>query len=278
MTSFVQDAGVTVARACELLGVARSTYYYEARPREPRPVDPEVRAAVLEVCRERISFGYRRVAAMVSRLLKRAVNAKQVLRIMRLEKLTLKARIPPARIRNPIQPGRQITSAPDLAYSMDSKHILIGGRSYWLQSVIECCTSEWLGYVLEPHQTRSEAIDLIERVVLDRFPQTGRVPDVELRVDNGSAYISDDFEKAAKILGFRLAYSQPRTPEDNGVVESFHAGLDRDYLDFVAFDTVDEAHATIARVFEDYNTVKPKKRLGWLTPAEFARKAQTRTD
>lgn len=278
MSELVDKRGVSVQRACELLGVARSSYYYEPTSREARPLDPEVRAAVLDVCRDRISFGYRRVTAMVCRVLKRAINAKQVLRIMRHEKLILDPRLPPARVRLPLHPGRQITSAPDLAYSMDGKYVRVGSKWYYLQSIIECCTSEWLGYVLEPRMTNKEAITLLEKVVLDRFPKTGKAPGIELRVDNGSAYTSDDFRDAAELLGFKLAFIQPRTPEDNGVVESFHAGLDRDYLDIVSFDTIDEARLVIAAAFVDYNTIKPKKRLGWLTPAEFRRKNQTRTD
>lgn len=278
MSELVGKRSVSVGRACELLGVARSSYYYEPTSREPRPIDPEVRAAVLDVCRERISFGYRRVTAMVRRSLKRAINAKQVLRIMRYEKLVLDPRLPPARVRLPLHPGRQITSAPDLAYSMDGKYIKVGAKWYYLQSIIECCTSEWLGYVLEPRMTNKEAIAVLEKVVLERFPATGKAPGIELRVDNGSAYTSDDFREAAEVLGFKLAFIQPRTPEDNGVVESFHAGLDRDYLDIVGFDTIEDARVVIAKAFVDYNTIKPKKRLGWLTPDEYRRKTETRTD
>lgn len=55
-------------------------------------------------------------------------------------------------------------------------------------------------------------------------------------------------------------------------------GLDRDYPDIVAFDTIQDARDVIAQAFVDYNTVKPKKRLGWLTPDEYRRKSQTRAD
>jgi len=69
---------IPIQRACKLVGIPRSTYYYEPKEREPWPVDPEVREAVLDVCRERPSFGYRRVTAMVRRDLGKPVNHKKV--------------------------------------------------------------------------------------------------------------------------------------------------------------------------------------------------------
>ncbi len=63
--------------------------------------------------------------------------------------------------------------------------------------------------------------------------------------------------------------TQKQTPEDNGVVESFHAGLERDYLRTLVFDSFAEAEAYLAWAREDYNTIKPKQRLRWMTPSEY---------
>lgn len=52
-------------------------------------------------------------------------------------------------------------------------------------------------------------------------------------------------------------------------MESLHAGLDRDYFRHVVFDTTAEPREYIAWAFEDYNTIKPQKRLDWMTPNEY---------
>lgn len=91
-----------------------------------------------------------------------------------------------------------------------------------------------------------------------------KAPGTELRVDNGSAYASDDFKEAARLLGFNLVFIQPKTPEDNGVVESFHAGLDRDYLSLVAFDRLDDARQKSFRTC-------PKKRSAYQVEETRAR-------
>jgi len=51
--------------------------------------------------------------------------------------------------------------------------------------------------------------------------------------------------------------------------EATTAGLDRDYLNALVFDTFAEAEAFLVRAFEDNNAVKPMRRLRWRTPREY---------
>ncbi len=271
MTLAVERRGTSVTRACHLVGIPRSTYYYESTPRAEKPVDPVLRGLVLEIAQERPSFGYRRMAAMVRRALQRAVNTKAVRRIMKKENLTLEPCVQPPRARIPKHPGKQLMEAPDLAYQLDLKYVWCGSQDGWgyLQNVVECCTSEWLGHTFGPSCGAAEANALLDRIVMGRFPTTRNAPGTRLRVDNGPAYKSRAFIQHATQLGFVVEHIQKKTPEDNGVVESFHAGLDRDYLNLVGLDAYDLAGSFISEAFVDYNTVKPKQRLGWKTPKEY---------
>ena len=265
----VVGKGMAADRACALAGVPRSTHYYAPRPRAPRPFDPGVRAAVLETAEERPSFGYRRITAMVRRRLRHPVNEKRVRRILKAEDLQLPpCVVPRQRVRK--HPGRQITDRPDAAWQLDMKYVWCG-RDGWayLQNVVDTCTAEWLGYVFDKRCGSREANALLDRVVQERFPEACRAPGTRLRVDNGPAYRADAFLDHARALGLDLEHIQVRTPEDNGVIESFHAGLDRDYLGALVFDTFAEAEAFLAWAFEDYNGVKPMRRLRWRTPREY---------
>ena len=94
-------------------------------------------------------------------------------------------------------------------------------------------------------------------------------------MDNGPAYRSDAFLEHARLLGLRAEHIQEETPEDNGVVESFHAGLARDYLNALVFDSFPEAEAYLAWAFEDYNGVKPMQRLRWRTRREYYEEVTT---
>lgn len=270
MTFLQAKRGIPVTRGCRLSGIPRSSYYYHPRERQPRPTDPIVHRAVVETCLDRPSFGYRRVTAMVRRRLAKPINTKQVRRIMKLENLALEPCVQPTRARIPKQRGQQITSRPDEAYQMDLKYIWCGQDGWaYLQSVVDCCTSEWLSYAFSKRCGATQAIACLDQVVQDRFPDTCLVPATKLRVDNGPAYRSDRFTDHARETGFDVEHIQVKTPEDNGVIESLHAGLDRDYFRHAAFDSFEEARAYIQWAFDDYNQVKPQQRLDWKTPSEY---------
>ena len=279
MSFAVEKHGTSVQRACHLVGLPRSTYYYQPQPRKERPADPMLRDVVVKIAEERPSFGYRRTAAMVRRALKRPVNDKAVRRIMKKEHLTLQPCVQPPRVRVRKHPGKQLTEAPDLAYQMDMKYVWCE-RDGWayLQNVVECCTSEWLGYVFSKRCGAREATQLLDRVVQERFPAACKAPGTKLRIDNGPAYRADAFLGHATALGFDVEHIQVRTPEDNGVVESLHAGLARDYLNCLVFDSFEEAEKFLAWAFMDYNTVKPKQRLGWRTPKEYYEEVRARAN
>ena len=253
-----------------MTGIPRRSTYYEPVPRAPAPVDASTRELVHDVAKERPSFGYRRVTAMVRRRSGRAVNSKRVRRIMKLDKLALKPGAQPPRKRLPKHPGKILTTTPDTAWQMDGKYVWCG-RDRWLvlQNVVDTCTGEWIGYWFDKRYRKQEVVQLVEQVALARWPQTGRAPGTKLRMDNLRAYSSDLVVETAEALGFQVEFIQNHLPEDNGMVESFHASLDRDYLNLVEFESRQEAEAHLAWAWKDYNEVKPKERLDWKTPREF---------
>lgn len=271
MRWLVDHCKLSRVRACWLTGVPRRSSYYEPVVRVPPPPDPAIRAAVHQVATDRPSFGYRRVTAMVRRTTGLAVNTKRVRRIMHLDHLVLDSGAQPPRKRIPKRPGRILTEAPDTAWQLDGKFVWCGGRDRWviLQNIVETCTGEWVAYGFDKRYRTVEAIDVVEKATLARWPETGRAPGTRLRVDNLSTYTSDRFVDAAKARGFRVEFIRVHTPEENGMVESFHASLDRDYLNLVEFASKEEAATYLAWAFEDYNAVKPKERLHWKTPREF---------
>ena len=84
------------ARVCRVLSVSRSNQYEnrKARPsRYMRKDDPVVLKSILEVTKNRGTYGYPRVSALIIRERRRSElapwNKKRVLRPMQINKLTL---------------------------------------------------------------------------------------------------------------------------------------------------------------------------------------------
>ena len=263
-------AGISVVKACEYAGLPRRSWYYEPRPPAPRPVDPVVREMVHEIAEERPSFGYRRLTAMVGREFGVDVNEKKVLRIARLDGLTLPANKPDPRRRRVLRKGAQLAPVPNMWWSGDITYIWCGVDGWaYLYNIVDCCTMEWIAYVFSPLCRAEEARELLGKAILNRFPETGQADGVILWMDNGSQFGARIFVEAAKRLRVEVRRSAYDTPEDNGVVESFHSSFKRDYIWTQEFRSFQEAEARIAWAFPDYNTVKPQERLGWKAPREY---------
>ena len=58
------EQNVSLTQACQAVGLAKSTWYYQPRPRQPRPLNPELVAAIERIWTEgRGVYGYRKVHA-----------------------------------------------------------------------------------------------------------------------------------------------------------------------------------------------------------------------
>jgi len=79
--------GLSQRRACELVGLDRSTLRYRCR----RPEDTALRERLRELAAERRRFGYRRLGWMLAREGQR-LNHKKLYRIYREEKLMVRRR------------------------------------------------------------------------------------------------------------------------------------------------------------------------------------------
>ena len=85
-----------VAVVCEALGVERAAAYREPTARGPRYAradDRVVAAQVRAVIRDRATYGYRRVTALVNRACGTQYNPKRIRRVMALNGWTLPVRV-----------------------------------------------------------------------------------------------------------------------------------------------------------------------------------------
>lgn len=207
---------------------------------------------------------------MVRRKLQMPINEKAIRRIMRQENLLLKQPKRPPRQRIPKKPGILTVGKPDEVWHMDAMYVLTLKDGHVLaHNIVDACTSEWVGFLFDKRYRKEECIRLLEQTVLERWPHTGKAPGTRLRLDNHFSQTNDDFVEAAKLLGFQPEWIHKHQPEMNGVVESFHSILRKDYINLVDLETEQQAREFLRGVRLDYNHVKPKQRLGWRTPHEF---------
>ena len=224
---------------------------------------------IQKISMQRPTYGTRRMAAMLTRILGIPVNRKRVQRIFRKmgyitpaksKKEILRSKIPNVKADRP----NQVWEA-DLTYV----HCGIDGWGY-LFNVFDVFTREWVGYCFDLSAVKENAIIAIENALVthkDIVPEN-----LVIRTDNGSQYTSKAFRKSLAVLGLKLEHIYYNTPEQNGHIESFHKTLKKEYIWSNDFQNYQEAESAIRDAFTDYNQNRIHSSLRYLTPHEFISK------
>ena len=105
--------------------------------------------------------------------------------------------------------------------------------------------------------------------VLELLKVTRGLPK-RIRTDNGKEFRSKALQAWAKENNVELIYIQPGKPNQNAIIESFNGRLREECLNLHQFLSLQEAQQTIHAWAQMFNTERPKKRLGGLTPSEYA--------
>ena len=111
--------------------------------------------------------------------------------------------------------------------------------------------------------------------VLDRLALTRGLPRI-IRTDNGKEFCGKAMATWAHECGIELRQIEPGKPNQNAYVESFNGRLRDECLNEHWFNGLLQARATIETWRREYNEERPKKALGGLTPAGYARQLATR--
>ena len=130
--------GLSQRRACELVGVDRSTLRYRCR----RPEDRALRERLRELAAERRRFGYRRLGWMLARE-GHTINHKKLYRIYREERLMVRRRRGRKRAlgtRAPMTLPTRINQRWSLDFVSDT---LSDGRRFRILCIVDDCRRRW---------------------------------------------------------------------------------------------------------------------------------------
>jgi putative transposase len=112
--------------------------------------------------------------------------------------------------------------------------------------------------------------------VLDQLAATRGLPQV-LRTDNGPEFCGRAMLTWAHNRRLTLRLIEPGKPNQNAYIESFNGRFRDECLNEHWFTSLAHARAVIEDWRREYNEERPKKSLGGLTPAAYARKLMTET-
>ena len=251
------------ARACGLLQLAVSSYYYQ--PHGRRDEQP-VRSALRRHAAVRRRWGYRRLLVLLRRE-GVADNHKRVYRLYRAEGLQVRQR---RRRKQKLGRGTERPVAPmrpNERWSLDFVHDrLANGRSLRLLTVHDDYTRECLWIEADTSLSGPRVTRVLDYVAALR----GRP--ASLITDNGPEFAGLALERWAHDRQVQHRFITPGKPSQNGYIESFNGKLRDECLNENEFINLQHARELIEIFRDDYNQLRPHSSLDDLTPAEFAAK------
>ena len=272
-----------VAWLCEALDVSRSGFHAwltrapSQRSRQDEEIGAKVRASFINSSR---TYGARRIWHDV---LAEGIDCglHQIERLMRAQ--ALRAR--PRRRRLPKDEGvrpvpavapnvldRQfMAERPNSKWIADFTYIWTAEGWLYVAAVVDLFSRRVVGWSMKAEMTAQLVTDALVMAIWRR----GK-PDALLHhSDQGSQYTSEQFQRLMADNGVICSMSRSGNVWDNAAMESFFSSLKTERTASKAYRSRDQARADVFDYIERfYNMVRRHSTLGYLSPAEFEKKAQ----
>ncbi|EQS43011.1 transposase insD for insertion element IS2A/D/F/H/I/K [Escherichia coli HVH 150 (4-3258106)] len=238
--------------------------------------DTDVLLRIHHVIGELPTYGYRRVWALLRRQAELdgmpAINAKRVYRIMRQNALLLerKPAVPPSKRAHT---GRVAVKESNQRWCSDGFEFCCdNGERLRVTFALDCSDREALHWAVTTGGFNSETVqDVMLGAVERRFGNDLPSSPVEWLTDNGSCYRANETRPFARMLGLEPKNTAVRSPESNGIAESFVKTIKRDYISIMPKPDGLTAAKNLAEAFEHYNEWHPHSALGYRSPREYLR-------
>jgi transposase InsO family protein len=262
----VKKRRVSERRACRVVGQHRSTQRYE---RVPAEYELRLVARMNELAAAHPRYGYRRIWSLL-RAEGWRVNRKRIMRLWRLEG----HRVPPRRSQT--SGKKALGTAEKAIWSLPAQrpnHVwsydFMGTRTrdgapVRILNVVDEYTRVALGSRVARSIGARDVIAELEQL----FERHGR-PQV-LRSDNGREFVADSLQAWLAEQGVQTAFIEKGSPQQNAFVERFNGTMRDELLNGEEFDNLLEARVVISNWLVEYNTLRPHRGLGLLTPAAYA--------
>ena len=262
-----KESELPISRQCELLGINRSTYYYE--PIKPDPREQERReqlmAKIDEIHTKYPYMGQRRI----TKKLREAgfnVGRKLVRSLMRemaiypiypkpnLSKRNFKHSVVPYLLRNmPIYMPNQV-------WSIDITYIKMLHGHMYLTAIIDWYSRKIVGWNL------SDTLDTVHviRAVEEATAKYG-IPGI-INSDQGTQFTSNECKELLKSLQIRQSMDGKSRWADNVMIERWFRSLKTEKIYIEEFQTPKELRSGIRSYIREYNTERPHMAHDYATP------------
>jgi len=251
-------------RACSVVLLWRSMWYYQKVKRD----DPVIRSRMREIAMTRVRYGMWRVFVLLRREGFKD-NHKRIHRLYKLEGLNLRSKRPHRNRAAAHRHEKVIASSMNEWGAMDFvSDNLSRGCKFRALTGVDTYSRKCLAFYADQGIKGQQVVAVMEQVTQENgFPRN-------IRVDNGSEFISKALDTWAYDHQVSLNFSRPGKPTDNGYIESFNGSFRDECLNIQWFLSLEDAREKIDQWRWEYNAFRPHSALNDLTPDEMMKKSK----
>ncbi len=239
--------------------MSRTSYQYKRKPKD----DSEVQEALTLLTTKHAAIGFWQCCY---RLWNKDYpwNHKKIYRVYTEMKLNIRRRAK-KRLSERVKQPLSVPSAPNQVWSIDfMSDSLTDGRRFRLLNILDDFNRESLAIEVDTSLPSLRVIRELEKLVEARGCPT------TIRCDNGPEFISHKLEDWSAARRITLQFIQPGKPMQNAYIERKNGSIRRELLNAYLFNSLAEVRILSEEWRIDYNTERPHKSLGYLSPLKYA--------
>ena len=251
---------------CRTLGVASSSYYYQASAAD----DSRLKAALLRLAGEWPTYGRPRLTVMLQRE-GWTVNHKRVGRLM--QELGLAA---PAPVRKPRTTNSEHTYTrwpnlvqelsivrPDQVWVGDITYVQLRLAFVYLAVLMDVFTRSIRGWHLGLNLDAALTRTALQRALARQRPEIHHS-------DQGVQYACSDYVSLLHSVGSQISMAAVGEPTENGYAERLMRTIKEEHVVLTEYADYHDAYGQVGRFLDEvYQRKRIHSALGYLTPAEF---------
>jgi len=257
-----ESSVLSVRRQCELLGLNRSSYYYQ-----PVPVSPEdqlIMNVIDEEFTELPFYGSRRMSRRLKELgyFVGRKHTRRLMVLMGLEAILPKRNTSKPNPNHPVYPyllrDVEIKRA-NQVWSTDITYIRLRKGFVYLAAVIDWHSRYVLSWRISNTLTADFCVEALKEALELGTPEI-------FNTDQGSQFTGDEFTSVLKAKGIQISMDGRGRAVDNIFVERLWRSVKYENVYLKGYENIPDAEAGLKDYFNFYNTERYHQSLDYKTP------------